>query len=73
MPLVNLYVFKEPRNWKNKPAETVPFFYSAHCDLQSHMLRLLDGDGVYHITAFNAYSQFVCEVFKSKKTRGKVE
>lgn len=73
MPMVKIYVFTEPRSWKNNPAETIPFMYDTAPDLRTKMLSILERDGVYHITAFNTYSQLIMEVFKSKSTRGKVK
>jgi hypothetical protein len=73
MPQCNLYVFKEPRSWKGQPAETVPFMYSSVSEVEQRVMQELDRDGVYHVTAFNTYSQLITEAFKSRKTKWKVQ
>jgi hypothetical protein len=73
MPHAMIYVFREPRNWKNKPAESFSFMYADREELEVKLMVSIEAGDIYHITAFNAYGQMLAEVYKSQTTKGKVK
>ena len=73
MAQVMIYVFREPRHYKSKAAESFPFMYGSLEELEMQLITKIADPAVYHVTAFNPYGNLVSEIFKSEKTRGKVK
>lgn len=73
MPQANIYVFTEPRNWKNRPASCFPFMYDNVEQLEKQLLIHLREPGAYHVTAFSTYGELIKEYYLSPKTTGKAK
>ena len=71
MPNVMIYIFKDQRNWKSKPADTLQFNYGDYKELEEQLMKQAAQPNVYHVTAFNSYGQLMGEIYKSKTTKGK--
>ena len=71
MPQAMIYVFKEPRNWKNKAAESVSMMYENQEQINRQLRLKIEEKDVYHVTAFNTYGNLIAEIYKSEGSNGK--
>jgi hypothetical protein len=68
MPQVMIYVFKEPRRWKNNAGSSFPFMFDKLEELHRQVDLQLNDPAVYHVTAFSTYGEMIYELYRSQKT-----